>query len=724
MSRRVLVIAGAVIILIGSFYLLFEEYVYQYPPLGSGKLNRLIPIRKVEGEFFEQVDTLSHWFARRLAIENKKIDFLIKSFDTEKFLKGDEGTVRFLHNFQVSTPHCLKVQLVSGELSILKSTGDKDVPGMVLDRNVYRDVFSHPPTHPYQVLLDPMHGNVVFFRAYNRSRALLFHYSGSFLDSVFENVYGNKYKGFRVLAPGVMVINCPEYGEDDEEKINKLKSVMSSEARGVERIGLGGGMRYVYYSSLSEEPGGLSLGVVFDREPFHLSVFILFIFLLQIAAVLSIIMFIVQKEKGRRPLVKEVLVGSKAWSGSAQPEKLAEELPEKLPEKLHEKLHEKLRLEEKLKPSEPFLSTGIPDETGHPHETGAVKTGGLSESGFVPLDNVEEVLKLDELGEAEVTPGGRGSIKTPLGEASLQMDKEGIEEQPEKVEAPRSASKETEERGISPLKEERIFDDLKKIGKSREGKPLDLPELESLIKAGAGHRKDLTAEERIQEVDSLIEHEEGKVVTGGGVLSTDIDIFTSAEEGALKGGIGENRDEELLDLINAVEAQGSGTVGESDKKSLKALFRKCMEEQGLSKGALLMRDKNGIYKPTVMVGLSDRTFEGLSFSGKEKYFKNILLRGKILVINNPSALRGDIRNKFSPEDLSSLKRVFFVPIHQKEGKVFTKEVEESEKKGKPHSLDVWPGGIFVSCIPGYEDYEDKSLINKLIKIRKIIKNIL
>lgn len=716
MSRRVLVIAGAVIILIGSFYLLFEEYLYQYPPLGSGKLNRLIPTRKIEGEFFEQVDTLSHWFARRLAIENKKIDFLIKSFDTEKFLKGDEGTIRFIHNFQVSTPHCLKVQLVSGELSILKSTGDKDVPGMVLDRNVYRDVFSHPPTHPYQVLLDPMHGNVVFFRAYNRSRALLFHYSGSFLDSIFENVYGNKYKGFRVLAPGVMVINCPEYGEDEEEKINKLKSVMSSEARGVERIRLGGGMRYVYYSSLAEEPGGLSLGVVFDREPFHLSVFVLFIFLLQITAILSIIMFIVQKEKGRRPLVKEVLVGSKAWSGSARPEKLAEELPEKLPEKLH--------LEEKLKPSEPFLSAVIPDKTVHPPESETVKTGGLSEIGFVPLDNVEEVLKIDELGEAEVTPVGRGSIKTPLGETSLQMDKEGIEEQPEKVEAPRSASKENEETGISPVKEERIFDDLKKIGKSREGKPLDLPELESLIKAGAGHRKDLTAEERIQEVDSLIEHEGEKGVTGGGVLSTDIDIFTSAGEGVLKGGINENPDEELLDLIKAVEAQGSGPVGESDKKSLKALFRKCMEEQGLSKGALLMKDKDGIYKPTVMVGLSDRTFEGLSFSGKEKYFKNILLRGKILVINNPSALRGDIRNKFSPEDLSSLKRIFFVPIHHKEGKVFTKEVEESEKKGKPHSVDIWPGVIFVSCITDYEDYEEKSLINKQIQIKKIIKDIL
>jgi hypothetical protein len=125
-----------------------------------------------------------------------------------------------------------------------------------------------------------------------------------------------------------------------------------------------------------------------------------------------------------------------------------------------------------------------------------------------------------------------------------------------------------------------------------------------------------------------------------------------------------------------------------------------------------------------MFGLSDRTFEVLSFSGKEKYFKNILLRGKVLAINNPSALRGDIRNKFSPEDLSSLKRIFFVPVHQKEGAVFTQEAEQAVKKGKPRSVDVWPGGIFVSCITDYEDYEDKSLINKLIKIRKIIKNIL
>lgn len=700
MSRRFLVIAGVVIILIGSFYLLFEEYVDQYTPVGSVKLNRLIPVRKIEGEFFEQVDTLSHWFSRRVAIENKKIDFLIKSVEPEKFLKGDEETIRFLHNFQVSTPHCLKVQLVSVELTILKSTGDKDVPGMVLDRNVYRDVFSHLSTHPYQVLFDPMHGSVVFYRVYNKSRALLFHYSGSFLDSIFENLYGNEYKGFRILAPGIIVINCPEYGEEDEERINKLKSVMSSEARGVERIRLGEKMRYVYYSSLSKEPGGLSLGVVFDREPFHLSVFVLFIFVLQIAAILSIVMFIVQKEKARHPSVKEEFVGSKTWSEIARPEKLTQ----------------KLTLEEKLKPPEPSISAGVV----HPDETGAVKTGALSEFGFVPLDNVEEVLKIDELGEAEVTPGERVGIQPPLQEASLKMDKEGVEGKPEKVEAPRSAIEETEKTGISSVKEERIFDDLKKIGKSREGKPLDLPELESLVKAGAGHRKDLTAEERIQEVDSLIEHDEDKVVTGGGVLSTDIDVFTSAGEGAL---IDENRDEELLELIKAVEARGSGLVRESDKKSLKVLFRKCMEDQGLSKGALLIRDKNGIYRTSAMVGLSERTFKGLSFSGKEKYFKNILLRGKILAINNPSALKGDIRDKFSPEDLSSLKRIFFVPIQQKEGAVFTKEVEGAVKKGKSHGVDVWPGGIFVLCIPDYEDYEDKFLIKKLIKIIKIIKNI-
>ncbi|MGQ9615810.1 MAG: hypothetical protein ACUVWJ_05325 [Spirochaetota bacterium] len=706
MSRRVLIIAGVVIILIGSFYLLFEEYMYHYRSVESDKLNKLIPDMRVEGEFFKQVDTLSHWLVRRLEIENKKIDFLIKFFNPENFLKGDERTIRMFQNFQTSTPQCLKVQLVSGGLTILRSTGNKDVPGMVLNRDVYRDIFSQTPTHSHRVIFDPVNGNIVFFRAYNRTSALLFYYSGGFLESIFKNAYGNEYKGFSILAPSVIVINCPEYGEDDEEKINNLRSVMSSEVRGVEKIRLGGRMRYVYFSSLSKEPYDLSLGVVFDRKPFHLSVFVLSIFVLQLMAILSLTMFFVQRGKGMHPKVKEVLAGSEAWSGSAQPGEST--------------------LEEKPKLSENVLTAGAahPARTAHYPEGGAVKTGRLSEIGFVPLDDVEEVLRIDELGEAEVTLGDRNSIQTPLQEAPLHMDREVIEGLPEKFQKSGSALKETEEMKLPPVEEERIFDDLKEIRKSREGKPLDLPELESLIKAGAGHRKDLTVEERIQEVDSLIEHEEEKVITVGGILSRDSGILNSAEEGVLREGIDENSDEELFDLINAVEEQGTGPVRESDEKGLKVLFRKYMEEQGLSKGALLIRDKDRVYKPSVMVGLSDETFESLSFTGEERYFKNILLKGKILAINNPAVLRGEMRAKFSTEDLSSLRRIFFVPIQQKEGAVFMTEGRGVMKKGKSPGLDVWPGGIFVSCIPDYEDYEDKYLIKKLIKIIKIIKDIL
>ena len=169
------------------------------------------------------------------------------------------------------------------------------------------------------------------------------------------------------------------------------------------------------------------------------------------------------------------------------------------------------------------------------------------------------------------------------------------------------------------------------------------------------------------------------------------------------------RDDELTYLIDKMErVDETGTLIEqeegihkSEKKlnTVEKVFDKFLQNLTLSKGALLVRDGDGVYSVALARGLSETSVDKLKFDGSERVYKNIIAKRKLLFIKEDAFVDNERREKFDIFDAEKIRSLFIAPI------------------GDEDNIR----GIMLVCITMGERISPEIITKEIKKIIKIIK---
>ncbi len=274
--------------------------------------------------------------------------------------------------------------------------------------------------------------------------------------------------------------------------------------------------------------------------------------------------------------------------------------------------------------------------------------------------------------------------------------------------------------GQEEPEEENIFDDYPEIREKTESSPDSLPDLESLVKAESGINTDKGKDTAPKISVDVAESEVDSVITDN--LAS---IFKKIEQS----GVEALKVTEATETTEGSPARGS-PAGMTDVAELRKRFRQFMKYLQVSKGAVLLRESSGLFKPVSTVGLSRETKRKLPFKGNEKILINILNKDKILFIQNEAFFSGILQKKFDSTDSSTIKSIFFCPIitgtendvEAVEGHITTKK-QNAVQPGLIKTLKPTFLGFLIIC-PKEDDKTSSDRILKELKgIKKKIKNI-
>jgi hypothetical protein len=392
---------------------------------------------------------------------------------------------------------------------------------------------------------------------------------------------------------------------------------------------------------------------------------------------------------------------------------------------------EPLTTEAPLETPEPVepVAAEAPVET--PESFEAVDEVPTLEDGVISLSEIEEVTEVEEIGEAEVEFAEEveeeieassdiepaAEFLEPLEEKVTEeehaqhiplsvpeLSEDSFIEEPEEfletelaeevaVEEPESAASLKDEVEVAESAQisaqveieeaEAVEDDIGALQAINEGLEKTLPELEKLVQASySGEVSEQTAEDTQSAQGKTVEEEDQPPTVPE-------EIFREKE--------GVARDDELSHLISSIE-EGEAEPAEP-KSRLQTVLEEFIENSKISKAAVLLRDEQGVFSPSALVGISDETRKKLNFEGSERIFKNILDRGKILYIKDDVFLNTQLKRKFHTTDAFEIVGLIFAPLFSS-GTV---------------------KGIIVACTSVGESINTKILLDK---IKKLIKNII
>jgi len=123
-----------------------------------------------------------------------------------------------------------------------------------------------------------------------------------------------------------------------------------------------------------------------------------------------------------------------------------------------------------------------------------------------------------------------------------------------------------------------------------------------------------------------------------------------------------DKGDELSHLINEIKGDDDEAATGSESLSLPAVFSRWLKSLGLSKGALLVEEKQKVFKVAASFGLSEGSRAKLRFRRNEALFRTIFSKGKLLYIKQDAFLNDGLRDKFDGKDATKIKGLFFAPI--------------------------------------------------------------
>jgi hypothetical protein len=729
--KKLIFIVVVVIVLLTTVYLLFGEGVIPLKttlPRGERLQSVYMKLQLIIGNKVQSSDTkfvneMTRRFTRSLLIELRKIEHTVGPFEVEKLVEEGESSVGMLLKQVNEMSSIEKIRVINDDYELQNSTSDTDISGLKLDEEIYGEIFTTSSIDKSVVILDDLTNEIVMCRRIDQKHALLFYHSTGFIDSLFSRISGLEYKRIELIHPKVIIINFPDFGDEEEGSVLRMTEMIRSEQKGWVRVGLGDLERFIYFEPASEPFSDWIIGLAFEREGFSFSILGVIIFGIQTVAIFVILLFIV------------TTVREKKWgTGPSAP---------------HRRYAAALARRGKLK------GTGVGSGIVSSSEQ---KMAAMSESALVSLDELEEVFELEEVGEAVIAdeleepedskqddtnedavaePSGETPMNSTLMEVdsiSKEREERSDEEELAKLEAVQreimgpeaqmleeidtlkqlSHTDHNMDQVLHPNRpdEENIVDDYPEIQVKTEPTLDRLPDLESLVKAESG----IQTEKRKVTSPKVSEDIAKKKVES--VKTDEISsIFKRIEQGG----------RQVSNVPGTPGGSPAGTPGGSpagtpEIAELRKKFRQFMKHLVLSKGAVLLREKDGFFKPVITVGLSRETKRKLPFKGNEKLLVNILNKDKILFIQHDAFFSGTLQKKFDPTDSSTIRSIFFCPIITR-----AENVVEAVQNDVPSGLNLILNptflGLLILCLKEDDKTNSDRILKELKEIKKKIKNI-
>ena len=652
---KVLFSATAAVVLLVSVYFMLGSDLKGYSGLlinreGQGYAGFLRDLvgRSVELDKQSQAELLAASFKRRMDSESRKVDFLIAQMSVDDQAEAVSARPPSdLLEFVEAHPFIEGALLVNGQYEVLLSTSGQKRIGTVLDHDVYREVFTSDVNGS---LVDEAAGNIVLYRRIQSDHVLLFIYAPEFLNSIFADIPDFVYSRAVLTADRVILINFPAIEEADRENLRKLSQTVVAQRSGFIRIRRDQFDKTIYFFPVSQLERQWFVALTSDTEQVRISPIGVAILVVQAFVVAAIIIFILTTVKER----KKIRIGAVPTPRKSMIRGGEAAVPGK--------------------PEKALLPDGGEEREG---------SSSLAERrDVIPLEDVEEVKHLEEFGEAEIA----------------QEYEEYDEVQPV-IDADEGNKDEHVEELVQPLNDTTELQKLEAVQREIMGPEAQmLDDIEELEAIGDGEsetsRADIGTEEPVF-IDEDIEEIPFDEIEGTDKdiedISFDLPPAVDSHENViddlaeieaampqhedvipnLEALVGADASSDISDDIletefTAVEedspASNEGRNEDLDGMSIRDTFSRFLQSVGIQKGAVLLKQSTGIYKPCVVTGFSRDTEPKLIFSGKEKIVSKVLMRDKILHIRNNVFMDDELGKKFSNSDTSSIDSVYFAPL--------------------------------------------------------------
>ncbi len=722
----------------GTLFLIFGE---------NGTHLKKVRIRdiigtSIEREYLEQASVLSNIFVRTVAIENKKIDFLLRRIGRAE-TGLNESARTLIRRFVQEERSCVKIRLVDRKGTVIFSTDTRDTVGTVLKDGLYDDLFQKSSSGDISPAVDTFEKNFIFYRLLSKTseNMLLFYYTDALLDTVFKEADGIEFQEFSIPEAGVIVVNFPPVDVSEQQNLRNLADMFLKEKSGALRVQMKGYDKTVYFVHAPEPLSKWVVAYAVDTEKMGISSIGTLVLVVQAVVILAIVIFILTAVRTRRFAFDKGAGRDEIQAMAVREARGAGEEPEK----------------------EPAEAAQTPEPRGEELEAEEVLE---LETGVIPLAGVEEVVELEEVGEAEIAQeleevteelgegaeymkeSGAGSFEAGAGraeetagaaaEAPGSVREEGIEEA-EPVEE-RTPSDEKHPEGPASAERPEHIDSFEKSGPVKGHKAVEEKESKEEIghndavhEQGEKNESDaIDASTEIEEtvaddlpsgmspddtsalpdLDTLVgkeytalkekmldEDEEGILDERGGISE---EVPPIIPDEAYEGQIGVSRDDELAELIQTIEQGEPSGVEKRIDKSI-SIFGEFLSVFDLTRGALLIADRHNNYRPIFMRGFNEKTGKKLVFRSGEKIISDILRKNRILFVREDACMSRFFRTKFDLFDSSTIKRLFLVPV--------MRSGDASEKGEKP------PAAVMLVCLTT----EDEKVSNNILKALKKIK---
>ncbi|UCB47230.1 MAG: hypothetical protein JSV25_07420 [Spirochaetota bacterium] len=653
MKRIIISISAALVVLSVLFYLLNKNII----KFENTKVTDVIG-KSVESEYEQKVRLAAIAVKRRITIEDKKIDFLLKDVNLKQELSDADGLVKF-NEYVVSQGQCERIRVINQNLELMFSTADNDLPRSKLEKTFYGKFY----TENIPINIDPLARTIIFSKAVSSdskdSYRVLFYYNWELLHSLFQRIETLDYVDFLFADEKLILINFPEITSGDEINIERIREMVSEKSSGAIRVVMKNADVTVYYNEIDEPYNEFTVGLTVATEELGLSKVGIVLLISQAVVVLTLLFFVF------------IIIRQKRGAGVGFGIKASE-------------------------------STDVTaEDAGESSETGNISFDRdilAPEAGIVSLSDVEEVAEVEEIGEAEVTEemadlGGyeagkaEGSPETkPKEPEKLEIDKDaGVIETTDAVvnrekkseeksgqqssvatsDGKKSSAKNGKKasKSTSLNQVETIEDDLQSIEDSKSLPKLDklVSETEDKLYVGDVENEKSTTKTMRQKVKVKdTRKEEGIVIPD--------EVYKQKEK--------QSKDDELSYLIDSMEqVDESTTMNEKEEDSdrskkipntVERVFQKFFKNTELTKGALLIRDENNIFSVVLSKGFSKTSIKKLKFDGSERVYKSIIAKKKLLFIKEDAFVDKEIRGKFNSDDASKIKSLYFAPVGDEE----------------------------------------------------------
>jgi hypothetical protein len=677
--------------------------------------------------------------------------------------KGGDRKIRlFFADFINSDPYCKRIRIVNTRLEIIFSTAPQDVPRSRLNVNLYSSIFKDLAPEMSRVVVDPIIEMIIFYKVVTGSKgeryAVMFYYSQDALEKVFAGIEGLNARSFLITHDKIMLVNFPEIDESEQANLSNLVKAIGQNESGALRVIMKGMDKTIYYRRLQGQYTDWTMGLTLDTERLRISRIGMLILVVQALVIVSVLLFIISSLSKRGAARKRALIGERSKPSGvpapAAPVALEGEA----------RASEGAAVEATALRSLPGSETASPlgAETAGLSTTAPAGEETRAAAGIMSLSDIEELVDVEEIGEAEVagmdeevegvyereTLAGGGFEETP-GEVEALEEFDELEEIPAAAGAsvvPKASEPETlelelaeevEELGTleeaeeaEPLPahaadgmDETIIDDrgivtgLRGPAAGDESEALsqkNLPELETLVTAGQPVKKEEeehaalllpTIPEEVYREKAGVKYDDelSSLITE---IETDLEAPRELE--AFKE-LKAPRETEVSEKVEAPQAPKapwvpSGSAETEDlpdlqsPEGLKLFIKGVLRTIGITKGALLTQAEGGLFGPNTIFGFSKTTKKKLQFDGSESLYEDFLKNGKTLFILDRVFKSKEVAKKFDRTDSSKIRSLVMSPV-----------IKEGELKG-----------ILIVGVSKGKKVDQDLIIEKIKKIKEVI----